>query len=369
MKIIVYSYDDTGNPWCGGGGALRIETVHSLLAENGHDITFITGNYPGASKKWKGPFKKVFVGLKWSYLLSRVSYFILANFHSLVSKADIFLAAFSAYAPVFIFLYKKNVIVEFYHLLGKRCLEKYHIFGIFPFLSEKIMLSSARTIITMAPGTKQDVLDHYPDKNIHALPCGFDNLQLQLEPLNEKYILTFGRLDIYMKGLDRLISTMSDILINLPDYKLIIAGRGSDDDIKQLYKLSEQSPIHDKIQIILKPDYSAKLDLFRKCTYVAIFSRFEGWCIVAIEAAAAGKAILGVDVEGLRDSVANDFNGILVKDFDRDQLVVYGKKLLTDDAFRSRYEKNARIHASRFTWSNIAEMQLSVYKEHLRELT
>jgi glycosyltransferase involved in cell wall biosynthesis len=135
-----------------------------------------------------------------------------------------------------------------------------------------------------------------------------------------------------------------------------------------LQKIIDESSVKDKIQVIVNPDYTTKLELFRKCTYVAIFSRFEGWCIVAIEAAAAGKAILGVDVEGLRDSVVNEFNGILVKDFDQNELINYGKKLLTDKTFRAHYERNARIHASKYTWEKIAEMQMDVYQEHLRSI-
>lgn len=368
MKIVCYSYDDTGNPWCGGGGAFRIETVHSILSSQGHDITFISGKYPGADKQWNGNFKKKFIGIGKSYILSRLSYFIVANIHAIFTKADIFLAAFSPFAPVFIFAYKKNVVVEFYHLLGKRALDKYKVFGIIPFIFEKTMLFFAHTIITMAQGTKNEVLKKYPEKRVYALPCGFDQIQLKLPPIDEHYILCFGRIDIYMKGLDRLIPVMSKVLKEVPGYRLVIAGRGSEEDLKRLQTIIDESPVKEKIQVIVNPDYSTKLEMFRKCTYVAIFSRFEGWCIVAIEAAAAGKAILGVDVVGLRDSVVNGFNGVLVRDFDQNELINYGKKLLSDDTFRANFEGNARIHASKYTWEKIAEMQIDVYQEHLKSV-
>lgn len=363
MKIVCYTYDDTGNPWCGGGGAFRIETVHSLLSSQGHEVVFISGNYPGAKQRWTGNFKKKFYGVSWSYLLSRITFTVIANMHSIFCKADIFLTVFSVYAPVFNFLFRKRVILEFYHLLGKRTVEKYGVLGWLPFFFEKTMLASAKVIITMAPGTRQTVLNSYPNKEIHALPCGFDEKQLLLEPVNDKYILVFGRIDIYMKGIDRLIPVMTKVLERSPDYKLVIAGRGSEEDISALKRMINDSGLRNRTDILINPEYSVKLDLFRRCTYVAIFSRFEGWCIVAIEAAAAGKAVLGVDVEGLRDSVSNGFNGLLIKDFDEQDLIESGHRLIVDNTFRKSFEVNARTHASRFTWLKIAGMQESVYDQ------
>jgi glycosyltransferase involved in cell wall biosynthesis len=195
----------------------------------------------------------------------------------------------------------------------------------------------------------------------------FDENQLVLTPENEKYVLVFGRIDVYMKGLDRLVPVMSKVLENNPGYRLVIAGRGSEEDIRKLRKLVTDANLEHLTEIIINPEYSVKLDLFRKCTYIAIFSRFEGWCIVAIEAAAAGKAILGVDVVGLRDSVVNGYNGVLVDDFDVPGLIDIGSKLLSDDLFRNGCEKNARAHASQFTWEKIAEMQEKVYKNCLEK--
>jgi glycosyltransferase involved in cell wall biosynthesis len=279
----------------------------------------------------------------------------------------VIVTVFSVYAPVFNFLYRKNVILEFYHLMGRKTVDKYGIFGWFPFLFERIMLKNAREIITMAPGTKKAVLDQYPDKNVYALPCGFDEKQLELTPENGKYVLVFGRIDVYMKGLDRLVPVMSKILENKPGYRLVIAGRGSEEDIRKLQKIIKNANLDDQTEIVINPEYSVKLELFRRCTYIAIFSRFEGWCIVAIEAAAAGKAILGVDVEGLRDSVVNGYNGVLVEDFNVPELINIGRKLISDDLFRAGYEQNARVHASQFTWEKIAEMQEKVYKNFLEK--
>ena len=344
-----------------------METIHEILASQGHEIEFVTGNYPGAKKKWKGSYKKKFYGLNWNYLLSRISFTLLANIHSMFCKSNVIVTVFSVYAPVFNFLYRKNVILEFYHLLGRKTVEKYGIFGWLPFFFEKIMLTNAKEIITMAPGTKQSVLDQYPDKKIHALPCGFDERQLELSPENGKYVLVFGRIDIYMKGLDRLVPVMSKILENNPGYRLVIAGRGSEEDIRKLRKIVANANLESQTDIVINPEYSVKLELFRRCTYVAIFSRFEGWCIVAIEAAAAGKAILGVDVEGLRDSVVNGYNGVLIDDFDVPKLIDIGSKLISDDLFRAGFEQNAQAHASQFTWLKIAEMQETVYKNFLEK--
>ena len=50
MKICHLIYDDVGNPWLGGGGALRAREIYRRLAER-HEITLITGRFPGSSSE------------------------------------------------------------------------------------------------------------------------------------------------------------------------------------------------------------------------------------------------------------------------------------------------------------------------------
>ena len=49
MKICHFIYDG-GNPWLAGGGAIRTGEIYRRRAER-HDITLVTGNYPGGQRQ------------------------------------------------------------------------------------------------------------------------------------------------------------------------------------------------------------------------------------------------------------------------------------------------------------------------------
>ena len=49
MRILHLIYDHTGNPWAGGGGAMRVTEIYRRLAER-HHTTLVRENYPGAEE-------------------------------------------------------------------------------------------------------------------------------------------------------------------------------------------------------------------------------------------------------------------------------------------------------------------------------
>ena len=99
MKIDVYCYDDIGNPRCGGGGAFRERAVHEYLSSR-HSVRFFTGNYPGAGRIDRPNFSCRRLGFSGSYLLSRISFALLATIRALFSRADILTVEYSIYSPV-----------------------------------------------------------------------------------------------------------------------------------------------------------------------------------------------------------------------------------------------------------------------------
>src|SRR5437868_5654598 len=77
MRILHIIYDDTRNPWLGGGGATRTFEIYRRIAERGHKVLIVCGNYPGAPSREnrRGVFYR-HVGLTQSYVLSRLSFVV-----------------------------------------------------------------------------------------------------------------------------------------------------------------------------------------------------------------------------------------------------------------------------------------------------
>ncbi|MBN1982471.1 MAG: glycosyltransferase family 4 protein [Chitinivibrionales bacterium] len=368
MNIHIYSYDHLKNPWCGGGGAYRVSMVHSLLAQR-HTITFFSGRFKNARNCSEKGMRFSFLGLGLTYALSRLSFALLANVHALFGKADIVLIEYSIYAPVFSFLiHRSTTAIMLHHVIGRQVFKKYGKMGIFPFIAEQIVLRFGRHIITDADSTVNAIQTLVPRAKATALYCGFDSTMLSSNSLDKHYILYFGRMDIHMKGLDMLLPAFETVARKFPQYRLIIAGRGgSEHDLQWIGKRIAQSPVAERIERIIGVSLQKKQELFRNATFVCIPSRFEGWCIVALEAAASCKATIGSDIAGLQDTIQNGKTGILFPAEDCTKLSQTMERLLSDEPLRKKLGAQGYVWAQKFTWERIAQGQERFYEQMISE--
>lgn len=83
--------------------------------------------------------------------------------------------------------------------------------------------------------------------------------------------------------------------------------------------------------------------------------------MAAVEAAAAGKAVLGTRIPGLQDAVRDGETGILVPPDDVPALSEAMKHLLANADDRSRLGLAGRRWAENFTWEKIAADQERLY--------
>ena len=79
----------------------------------------------------------------------------------------------------------------------------------------------------------------------------------------------------------------------------------------------------------------------------------EPFGLVALEAAAAGKAIVASDIGGLRDIVVDGETGLMVPPEDRPALVAAMERLISDEGLRQRLGAAARERAARFSPESI----------------
>ena len=90
-------------------------------------------------------------------------------------------------------------------------------------------------------------------------------------------------------------------------------------------------------------------------------SRFEGWGIVAIEAAACQKAVLGTQIPGLSDAVKHGETGILVQKDSVEALSQAITHLIHNRELRLTLGKNGREWAKKFSWEESAAQQEQFY--------
>jgi glycosyltransferase involved in cell wall biosynthesis len=363
VKISVYCYDDVQNPRCGGGGAFRELAVHRAIATR-HTIRYFTGNFPGAKDADEPGISFRHLGTSSSYLLSRVTFSLLATFHSLVSKADIVAIPFSIYSPVLTFLLKpRNTVVLFFHVTGWEAVKKYGIAGLFPWLMEKTVLGFGRNFITLTDSMSQAIAASRPDVKARAGYANFDTSMLSDSKEDGNYILCFGRIDVRMKGIDILIEAFEKIACDFPLHRLVIAGRGKEADITWVKKRAKGSSFQTRIQVLTNVGNDEKRRLFRAATFVCMPSRFEGWNIAAIEASASSKATLGTRISGLSDAIRDGETGLLVPPENAGALAEKMTLLLGDSRLRAGLGANGNAWARNFTLEKVAKIQEDFYTE------
>jgi glycosyltransferase involved in cell wall biosynthesis len=367
MKIDVYCYDDVNNPRCGGGGAFRELQVHRAIAQR-HAVRFFTGNFIDAKPSVSLNFTYRHLGLRQNYLLSRISFSVIATLRSLFSGADVIAVPFSIYSPVFTFLFRpRKTVVLFFHVTGRQVFRKYGPFGLLPLLAEKIVLGSARNYITLTDSMAMEIRKRRPSVRAWAGYVSFDTSLLSKYVSDGNFILCFGRMDIHMKGIDILIPAFEKIAESFPRHRLVIAGRSKESDLEWLTNRINESPYRDRIQVIGNASEDEKKKLFHSSTFVCMPSRYEGWNIAAIEAAASSKATLGTRIHGLTDAIRENETGLLVNPENVEELGEKMVLLLNDPALRQRLGKNGYEWAQQFTLDRIAKIQEKFYLEVARK--
>jgi glycogen synthase len=362
MKIAFYSYDFIKNPWCGGGGAYRDLKIHQQLAGR-HKITCYYGKFKGAANHTESGITFRFLGNPANYLFSRISYALLATIHALFIKADIIVIGYSVFSPVVSFLFRNRItIIEMFHLTGQGPVRKYSLFGIAPMIAERLALAGGRHFICINNALSDIIRTRYKKQSVTVVYTGFDEDLLKGTGDDQNYLLYFGRIDIYMKGIDLLVDAYEKIAGVHPRHRLVLAGRGSHHDVVWLKNRIERSPYKDRISFHENVSDLEKSDLLHHATIACMPSRFEGWCITAIEAAACSKASIGTRISGLCESIRDNETGILIDPENVDKLAQAMSQMLSDEALRARLGSNGPAWARNFTWEKIAEQQEAYYR-------
>ena len=362
MKICHLMYDDIDNPWLGGGGAVRAMELYRRLSSR-HEITIVSGLFPGAELETeRDGIRFVRVGSARSYALSRVGYCRAAVAQLQRLEWDLWVNEFSAFAPLRVpAALRRQGLLLFYHFMGLHALAKHPLVGGVAWLCERRVLRAYGRILTIAPSVQARVERYAPDAAVELVYSGVDRRFFALESEEAPYLLYFGRMDIHTKGIDLLIAAFAEIADECPEIGLKLAGRGTPKQLARVRGLVRRAGLEGRVEVIGSVGEELQGELLRRALVVCVPSRYEGWGMVAVEAAAAGKAVLGTDIDGLRDAVRHDETGVLVPSEDVGALAEGMRALIVDDARRRALGAAGRTWAGRFGWDRLAEDLAEVY--------
>lgn len=180
---------------------------------------------------------------------------------------------------------------------------------------------------------KDNVITIYNGINFEDIPNNDSGFEART-------IISAGRL-VSWKGFDCLIEVMQD----LPEWKLFIAGDGPDKD--KLQAIISSNHLEERVFLLgnmARKDLIAKI---QKCQIFILNTSFESFSFVIVEAMFAGTPVISTNIGNISEIIDNGENGLLVSPDNKAQILEAILKL-RDTAPRSRIIANAKEKAKEF---------------------
>jgi phosphatidyl-myo-inositol dimannoside synthase len=164
------------------------------------------------------------------------------------------------------------------------------------------------------------------------------DLRRQLARDDEQIVLSVGRLQS-RKGHDLAIQAMAALGAHWPKVRYIIIGDGEERDrleaLARSFGVSERVLFVGEVPSSLLPSFYAACDVFLLPNRIEN-GDVEGFGIVFLEAAAAGKPTVGGRSGGVVEAIAEGETGLLVSGTDVNELAHAIQRLLQDRELRNR---------------------------------
>lgn len=170
-------------------------------------------------------------------------------------------------------------------------------------------------------------------------------------------LLMLGRLT-KQKGHDIALKALSKIDKN--DWMLDIVGDG--ENYSYIEKIIKEFGLEDNVKL-WDPTLDV-VDEYNEHDVVLMPSRWEGLGLVAIEAMAAGRVVVGTNVEGLNEVIKNGVNGLMVKPEDPKALARRVLFCIQNDNECGDIARKARKYAKKyFSIEDMVKKYEKIYQE------
>ena len=307
IKILWLSWRDIKNPDAGGAEKVAIETT-SRFVKDAVQVTIFTSKFPNSAEIEN--FKGVKIIRRGNLLTCRVLAFF---YYRKTADFDLVIDEINT-IPFFSILYARRKTVVLMHQLAREYwfTQTFWPVSLLGFWLEPIILKlyCQRPTIVVSQSTRKDLVK-LNFGNIKVIREGLD-IKPQLPKKKENLVIFIGRLT-RAKGPHDAIAAFKIINSAVPKSKLVIMGKGDVQFTRYLKKLAKNLELSKKVQFTDFVPQTKKLEFLKKAKVVLIPSVREGWNLVATEANATGCIPVGYNVPGLRDSIKNGKNGLLVK--------------------------------------------------------
>lgn len=357
MKILALNWQDLKNP-LSGGAEVHLEELLRRLVKQGHEITLFCSNFKG------GLDEETIEGVHIIRRGNRYNFNLIAPRYikRLLKQEnyDLFLEDINKipfYSPRFVRIPSLIIIP---HLFSTAVFQEINfVLGSYIYLAEKPLTRVYRnqSFCVISRSTASDLIERgISEENITVIHCGIDRELYNNLKGYEKFaypsVLYLGRIKKY-KSVQHLIESFRIVKDKLPEARLAVIGAG--DYLPDLQKLARELELTEAVEFPGFVSQDKKVEYLCRSHVMVYPSLREGWGLTNIEANSCGTTVIAANVPGLRDSVSDNYSGLLYEYGDIEGLAEKMLKILTEREYRIELEKNSLEWAARFDWDSAAE--------------
>lgn len=265
-------------------------------------------------------------------------------------NCDVFINCGMGLVPLNIFMYKKAKYVSWEHsncCIGK----KFGLTWMGRYLSKKY----ADKIVFLTIKDMNNYIKKFKvndtDKCIQIYnPTEWKDIKKEYNVYSNK-IISVGRLE-YQKGFDILVDVAKIVFANKLSEKWTWDIYGEGKQRKLLEKKIKRNNLVEKVN--LKGNVENVIEKYRDYSIFVLTSRYEGFCMVNIEAAANKLPIVSFNCDcGPDEIILNNKNGYLIDDFNKLEMANKILKLIGDADKRVAFSNNSNLDKEKLQLSEI----------------
>lgn len=162
----------------------------------------------------------------------------------------------------------------------------------------------------------------------------------------EDYILVVSRFTS-AKRVDLVVRSMD--FVKNKSIRLYVVGSGGEDELK-IKKMCEKRP---NVRFIGFVDQKKLVELYSNCLAVAYTPLREDWGMAPIEAGASGKATIGVNEGGLRETIIEGKTGFLITKVTPQKIAGKIDLLANNKSLAKKMGEEAYKYTIQFDWKKI----------------
>ncbi len=191
-------------------------------------------------------------------------------------------------------------------------------------------------------------------------------LRRRLAPRGEVVLMSVGRLQ-RRKGHDLVLEALAKLPVDSPPWRYVVVGDGATRG--ELEAHVARLSLMDRVTFLGTIDGADLPAHFAACDVFVLPNRvddgdFEGFGIVFLEAAAAGKPTVGGRTGGVSEAVDDGTTGYLVTGTDPRELCDILRRLIADESERHRLGRAGRQRVlDGFTWCHTAAAILACHRQ------